>query len=1485
MYGRKMRWSSAAVVFFFVLGMLSLPGVEVGATAALPYYNHFGAEATETNHFGFDGLTLNNDDADKTSKGTITVVPDPEDKDNTVLQFFAKSTSTSADPFAHLNIVKADMEQPLVMSFRVKQVKDEGNIQLLFRGSGFMNVFNLEQSKVTFFPKFVELGTDKASNPSSIVLERVNDGAWKKVIIMADYKNKTANVFYNGEFSQYDVPLIANEVSKGAAGAVTPMRIQGRMDQGLAIDSSTSYVDDLKIYTKKDLTVDYAKEAIDKNAGSFVISFGNEMNPSALNRENIILEKQSGSGMEAVAGYTVTAEAPAQSSGTKVTLGLPALEASAVYQIRFTEQMKDVFGQTPAAVVFTTKAEAGAPVVTLAVKGETTVRENTDVTVEGTVENAGAATEAEIIQDGAPAVTVPVNGGAFTHTFTAPAVGTHNVTARVTSGGVSGTSNVAAYTVLADQPPVLRWIAPAADGAVYDCRSGAKRISVHASDSDGAVAQVNLYDGDILLGEMQAGTGGEYSFSTELAEGTHALKAIAVDDGGKQTEITSTAKAVSFTETKIAGPFTFDDYTDTSGAVFPDGFKDSGFSNLNGGTVRAEQGSVKLEMTAPGSAPFIGRKCDPKLKGRLGIEGTFTFHGELKPESTATSRSLFMVREDKAAVPGATGTYFGTPLVVNGNKLCLNSNPVRPLMELEADTPYQIKVIWDLSGGFADVYVNGSKLAEQMRFVNSDGLAQSAISNWRILTNNYVTEANYTLLDDLSFYQLESEEKVVSLREPLAGAEFDAGTEITLRAEATSGLTAMKYYDGDTEIASVAEAPYAAVYTVTEGDHDIVAKAVYGDYEAAAEAVRITGVNRKWNLVTEQNFEDVQAARNWLTEIVEVGGSIAFEGGAAKLASAAEKAAPYIGKSFSPVLGGTVMLEGDFTFSNIQHKRNLMMVRNSRADGSGVFATPVIAEKGNLYFVGKNYGNDPEMLIQPLEEDVKYTIRVVWNIETHLADVYVNDVCKIQQKKLDYSDEIHTLTTMRFVTDTYVDSEGFTVVDNLRIQSVGEGPQVTGVTVGGASETENVPVSAGTIAVSFDSDLADTGIQPYVSLTAADGEDVAYTGAYDKTSRTFTMTLPRDLRYGIRYTLKIDRALKGLNYAELGEDYTYSFTTEDIPVKVSAVERTDSGGNAVTALTPGGTVNTVVKVARQDAGAAMVFAALYNEENTLVQAQTETLTFAGAGEKSTQKLVIQLPDQVEGHVLRTLVFESAETLKPVFFNVPRDQTLPLRDISTPLTVYLVSDSICQYYQQSDYPQEGWGQNIGQFFQEGVAIDNRAVGGRSTKSFISEGRWAGENGILKTLKPGDYVFLSMGHNDRNTAAAEKYTTIAEYQSYLERYIDDTARAGASIVLITPPTEMWGHGNSLEERSGAMREVAVKKGVPLLDLNAVSYKHFMEMGADAAKEAYYLTAKVLADAGSAKAEDLTHFSHDGAVYLAQTITELLKASGDPLGTLVK
>ncbi len=60
------------------------------------------------------------------------------------------------------------------------------------------------------------------------------------------------------------------------------------------------------------------------------------------------------------------------------------------------------------------------------------------------------------------------------------------------------------------------------------------------------------------------------------------------------------------------------------------------------------------------------------------------------------------------------------------------------------------------------------------------------------------------------------------------------------------------------------------------------------------------------------------------------------------------------------------------------------------------------------------------------------------------------------------------------------------------------------------------------------------------------------------------------------------------------------------------------------------------------------------------------------------------------------------------------------------------------------PERGWGQMLPLFFNDNITIDNRAVNGRSTRSFIAEKRW---DDILKTLKKGDYVFIQFGHNDQ------------------------------------------------------------------------------------------------------------------------------------------
>ncbi|HLP41018.1 MAG TPA: SGNH/GDSL hydrolase family protein, partial [Fibrobacteria bacterium] len=85
----------------------------------------------------------------------------------------------------------------------------------------------------------------------------------------------------------------------------------------------------------------------------------------------------------------------------------------------------------------------------------------------------------------------------------------------------------------------------------------------------------------------------------------------------------------------------------------------------------------------------------------------------------------------------------------------------------------------------------------------------------------------------------------------------------------------------------------------------------------------------------------------------------------------------------------------------------------------------------------------------------------------------------------------------------------------------------------------------------------------------------------------------------------------------------------------------------------------------------------------------------------------------------------------------------------PSRLFLVGDSTVMTYKNSDAPMTGWGQRIGWFFAEGtVTVINRAIGGRSSRSFIEEGRW---NTVRDELVAGDFLFIQFGHNDRSTVA--------------------------------------------------------------------------------------------------------------------------------------
>ncbi len=78
-----------------------------------------------------------------------------------------------------------------------------------------------------------------------------------------------------------------------------------------------------------------------------------------------------------------------------------------------------------------------------------------------------------------------------------------------------------------------------------------------------------------------------------------------------------------------------------------------------------------------------------------------------------------------------------------------------------------------------------------------------------------------------------------------------------------------------------------------------------------------------------------------------------------------------------------------------------------------------------------------------------------------------------------------------------------------------------------------------------------------------------------------------------------------------------------------------------------------------------------------------------------------------------------------------------------IKIYLIGDSTMCTYEPKQFPLTGWGMPFATFFDSAVTIDNRAKGGRSTRTFISENRW---KIMADSLQAGDYVFIQFGHND-------------------------------------------------------------------------------------------------------------------------------------------
>ncbi|MGD9994824.1 MAG: rhamnogalacturonan acetylesterase [Salinivirgaceae bacterium] len=210
------------------------------------------------------------------------------------------------------------------------------------------------------------------------------------------------------------------------------------------------------------------------------------------------------------------------------------------------------------------------------------------------------------------------------------------------------------------------------------------------------------------------------------------------------------------------------------------------------------------------------------------------------------------------------------------------------------------------------------------------------------------------------------------------------------------------------------------------------------------------------------------------------------------------------------------------------------------------------------------------------------------------------------------------------------------------------------------------------------------------------------------------------------------------------------------------------------------------------------------------------------------------------------------------------------------TLYLIGDSTMANKEKLYLPERGWGQALPTYFTDELLIENHAKNGRSTRSFIYQGRW---DSVYKQLQPGDFVLIQFGHNDGSIQKTERYATPVEYQYNLNKFIDETRAKKAIPVLCTPIVRrkfdeegkyMESHG----EYPDLVRQVAKQANVPLLEMHLKSRDLLEKLGAEDSKSLYLHILPQTNDSLPDGLTDNTHFSDSGAHSMAKIAVDEIK-----------
>ena len=234
------------------------------------------------------------------------------------------------------------------------------------------------------------------------------------------------------------------------------------------------------------------------------------------------------------------------------------------------------------------------------------------------------------------------------------------------------------------------------------------------------------------------------------------------------------------------------------------------------------------------------------------------------------------------------------------------------------------------------------------------------------------------------------------------------------------------------------------------------------------------------------------------------------------------------------------------------------------------------------------------------------------------------------------------------------------------------------------------------------------------------------------------------------------------------------------------------------------------------------------------------------------------------------------------------------------TIFIIGDSTAANKDISKGKLErGWGMVLQSYFDDNIRVDNRALNGRSSLSFINEGRW---DAVLKSMKPGDYVIIQFGHNDEKPKADRHTDPGSTFDYNLAKFVRETREHGGIPVLMNcvvrrnffvkaPEIDddeklrtqtfkdgvKMVEGDTLIDTHGlyrvAPRDVAQRMNVHFVDANKITHDLEQGLGTEASKKLHMWFLPGTEPSEPKGKQDNTHYCVYGAHVVARLLADAL------------